>query len=140
MLNSIKKNCTLFVAIMFFLGCNYCANAQVVNLNEVSDNSLPEANFSKNLFNDSLSSSFLIVVKKEVKPHKHLSHSEHVVVLDGTAELLLGDKKINVKKNDVVFIPKGTIHGVKVTSSQPLKIVSIQSPYFDGTDRIWIEE
>lgn len=89
---------------------------------------------------DSLSTSFVIFIKKEVKLHKHITHTENVIILEGEGIMCLGDKKIKVKKGDHVFIPKGTPHSVKVTSKKPMKVLSIQSPYFDGKDREFIDE
>lgn len=97
-------------------------------------------NYTKKLFADSLASSFYIVVRNEVKAHKHLYHSEHVLVINGKGQMSLGDKLIKIKKGDLIFIPKNTIHSVKTTSKQPLEVVSIQAPFFDGKDRISIEE
>lgn len=88
---------------------------------------------------DSLSSSFVVFIKKEVKKHKHVTHTEHVYVLEGEGEMLVGDKTIQVKKGDIVFIPKNTIHSLKATSKTPVKVLSIQSPNFDGKDRIFVE-
>jgi mannose-6-phosphate isomerase-like protein (cupin superfamily) len=95
--------------------------------------------YSRALYSDSLSSSFIIFIKKEVKKHKHQFHTEHVYVLEGEGEMLLGEKQLKVKKGDILFIPKNTIHSLKVTSKEPVKVLSIQSPYFDGKDRILIE-
>jgi mannose-6-phosphate isomerase-like protein (cupin superfamily) len=95
--------------------------------------------YNRALYSDSLSSSFVIFIKKEVKKHKHQFHTEHVYILEGEGEMLLGEKKLKVKKGDILFIPKNTIHSLKVTSKEPVKVLSIQSPYFDGKDRILIE-
>jgi len=95
--------------------------------------------YSRPLHSDSLVSSFLIFIKKEVKKHKHAEHAEHVYILEGEGEMLLGDKVIKVKKGDMVFIPKNTAHSLKVTSSAPVKVLSLQAPFFDGKDRILIE-
>lgn len=91
------------------------------------------------LYSDSLSSSYVIFIKKEVKLHQHISHTEHVIVLEGTGDMVLGKKEFTVKKGDVIFIPKGTAHKVVTTSKQPLKVISIQSPQFLGLDRIMLE-
>ncbi|MDQ3046890.1 MAG: cupin domain-containing protein [Bacteroidota bacterium] len=96
--------------------------------------------YTRTLASDSLSTSFVIFVKKEVRKHKHAFHTENVYVLEGSAEMLLGDKMTSIKKGDMIFIPKNTDHAVKVTSVIPLKIVSVQSPFFDGTDRIFLEQ
>lgn len=94
---------------------------------------------NKKLFSDSLASSFCIIIRNEVKLHKHLHHAEHVIVQEGEAIMTLADKQFTVKKNDVIFIPKNTFHAVKVTSSIPLKVISIQTPLFDGNDRVFKE-
>lgn len=124
-----------FLWIMFFSINNY--NAQVhINVDTIDHYSKTDNLYIKNISNDSVSSGFIISIKKEVKLHKHLNHSEHVIVLEGEGKMLLGDKEILIKQGDVVFIPKNTPHGVITTSQRPLKVVSIQSPYFDGKDRI----
>lgn len=91
------------------------------------------------LASDSLSSSFLIFIKKEVKKHRHADHTEQVYILDGEGEMSLAEKTFKVKKGDIIFIPKNTPHSLKVTSSIPVRVLSIQSPMFDGKDRIIVE-
>jgi mannose-6-phosphate isomerase-like protein (cupin superfamily) len=82
-------------------------------------------------------STFIIWVKNEVKPHFHEMHTEHVLVLEGEGIMLLGDSLIQIKKEMLLVIPPKTIHAVHTTSNVPLKVVSIQSPQFDGSDRVW---
>ncbi|MEW6468814.1 MAG: cupin domain-containing protein [Bacteroidota bacterium] len=96
--------------------------------------------YTRQLASDSLSSTFIIFIKKQVKLHKHAEHTENVIILDGEGEMTLGDKKFMVKKGDMIFIPKGTPHSLVVTSPGAVKVLSIQSPYFDGKDRIFIEQ
>lgn len=88
---------------------------------------------------DSLSTSFVIIIKQGVKKHIHKEHSESIYVLEGEGKMLLGEKIFQVKKGDYIFIPKNTPHKVEVTTTIPLKVLSIQSPYFDGKDRIMLE-
>ena len=95
--------------------------------------------YSRAIASDSLASSFVIFIKKEVKKHKHISHTEHVCVLEGEGEMLLGEKSFKLKKGDILFIPKNTVHSLKVTSTVPMKILSVQSPLFDGKDRVFVE-
>ena len=92
------------------------------------------------LFKDSLSSSFAIQIKTKVSLHKHLNHSEHVMVLSGKGRMVLGAKTINIKRGDLIFIPQNTPHAVKRMGFLPLRVLSIQSPYFDGNDRILIKD
>ncbi len=95
--------------------------------------------YSRTVASDSLVSSSVIFIKKEVKKHKHISHSEHIYILDGEGEMLLGDRSFKVKKGDIVFILKNTTHSLKVTSATPMKVLSIQAPMFDGKDRQFVE-
>jgi mannose-6-phosphate isomerase-like protein (cupin superfamily) len=130
------KNVLTFFALLF----TFDAVAQTAR---GLDTIRPPANL-ENIYavpvgSDSLATSVLLFIKKEVKLHRHAFHSEHVVILSGEAEMRLGEKQFTVRKNDVVFIPKGTPHAVKVTSAEPLKCISIQSPHFDGKDRVMME-
>lgn len=109
-------------------------NTDTIGVRTISDNL-----YNKPLFSDSLASSFVIVIKKEVKSHKHVTHAEHVVVLAGTGQMKLNDKTFEIKKGDVIFIPKNSIHSVKTVSKEPLKVLSLQAPFFDGKDRIFTE-
>lgn len=91
------------------------------------------------LHSDSLASSFLICVPKEVKAHYHAAHTEHVVVLEGEGEMLLGDSLFTIRKGDTIAIPRGTVHAARTISVDPLRVISIQSPRFDGSDRVPVE-
>lgn len=84
--------------------------------------------------------SFMIWVKDEVKLHKHNFHIENVYVVAGKGEFRLGDKTIQIKKGDYINIPSKTPHALKVTSRKPVQVISIQSPKFNGIDRVFIKE
>lgn len=106
------------------------------NINFVMDNSSLQV---IKLDSDSNSSSFAILIKDKVKAHYHAAHTESLMVLDGEAEMKLGDKTYSISKGDFFTIPPGTVHSVRVTSKNPLKVISIQAPEFKGEDRIWVE-
>jgi mannose-6-phosphate isomerase-like protein (cupin superfamily) len=99
-----------------------------------------KANVVKALAGDSLSSSFCILIPNEVKAHKHVWHSEQVYVIQGKGVMRLGDKNISIKSGDLIFIPKNTIHAVTSMGEVPLKVLSVQSPLFDGSDRVMVSE
>lgn len=99
-----------------------------------------KANVVKALASDSLSSSFCILIPNEVKAHKHVWHSEQVYVIQGKGVMRLGDKNISIKSGDLIFIPKNTIHAVTSMGEVPLKVLSVQSPLFDGSDRVMVSE
>jgi len=113
---------------------------QVIQAKSLKPDSTSYANvFVKPLYSDSLSSSFAIWIKNEVKPHKHLNHSEVVTVLRGKAIMWVGQDSSVIKKGDVIVIPKGTVHSVVTKSKKPLLVVSVQSPRFVGKDRVWVK-
>jgi mannose-6-phosphate isomerase-like protein (cupin superfamily) len=85
---------------------------------------------------DSLTSTFVIFIKENVPMHKHISHSENVFVLEGEGIFTLGSETREIKAGDLIFIPMNTFHELKVSSQIPMKVISVQSPEFDGSDRI----
>lgn len=90
---------------------------------------------------DSLQSSFIIWIKKGVKAHYHAEHTENIVVLEGEAMMSMENELFMIKKGDYLNIPMGTVHSVtQILSDKPLKVLSIQSPHFDGTDRVFVED
>ena len=117
----------------------YAASGQQISVSDIQPDKEFENVYSKQLYSDSLTTTFIIWIKQSVPLHKHAYHTEQVVVLEGTGEMILGDSILQVRAGDHITIPLGTPHAVKVTSAAPLKVISIQAPYFDGTDRIKLE-
>lgn len=91
------------------------------------------------LYCDSLSCTFLIIIPDEVKAHYHATHTENIFVLEGNAIMKLGKKEIEIKKGDLIIVPAKTVHSVLNQGNKPLKVISVQSPFFDGNDRILID-
>ena len=91
------------------------------------------------LFSDPHATGFVIWIKKAVPLHKHAAHSETVTILEGKAQMRLGDQNFPVAKGDIIFIPEGTPHSVQVNGGI-LKVLSVQAPEFDGTDRILLDQ
>lgn len=87
-----------------------------------------------------LSSTFMIWVKEGVKEHYHKQHTETVYILEGEGRMKLNDEWQTVSAGDYIFIPKGTRHAVEVSSTHPMKVISIQSPRFDGKDRVFVSQ
>lgn len=89
------------------------------------------------LASDSLVSSFVVWVKKEVWLHHHAFHTETLLILEGTGTMVVGDENVEVGPGDFLAIPKTTPHDLTVTSDTPLKALSIQAPKFQGKDRVF---
>lgn len=94
---------------------------------------------SRTLSSDSLSTSFLLCIHGGVKPHLHAHHTEHVHVLEGSGTMLLGDSIFAISPGAFIAIPRGTPHAVRVSGDVPLRVISVQAPFFDGSDRVAVD-
>jgi quercetin dioxygenase-like cupin family protein len=128
-----------FLIFIFIFGLTSSLSAQKYQCKEIQ----PEEKFDnikvKKIHEDSLQSTFVIWIKKGVDKHYHEHHTEYIQVLRGKAIMLLGDKKITIKKGDFVIIPRGTVHAVLKVKRGPLKVVSVQAPTFDG-ERVMVKD
>ncbi len=88
---------------------------------------------------DDLTSSFLLTIPTETKMHYHKNHSEHIMLIEGEGMVLMGYKTIKMKKNELIFITKGTPHKIINNGRNKLKVLSIQSPFYAGKDIIILE-
>jgi len=91
----------------------------------------------KKIFSDSSSSTFAIWIKQKVKLHKHVYHTENVLIDKGFGEFQINDSIYKVAAGDWIVIPKNTWHGVVVNSKSTMKVISVQSPEYFGKDRIF---
>ena len=57
---------------------------------------------------------------------KHHHRSEHWLVTQGIAKITLEGKTFLKKKNEVIFIPLGSIHRIQNNYKTPLKIIEAQ--------------
>lgn len=129
----IKLRLVLIIASLFYF-------AQVSAERLVLSDILPPEDLENihvvKLASDSYSTDFVIFVKNMVPLHKHVEHSETIYVLEGKGLFQLGDQNMEIVAGDYIRVPKGTPHAVKVLSSIPLKIISVQAPEFFGKDRV----
>ena len=130
---------TILLTITFIFS-SFLFSQEVSHLDEIN----PEGEFEnisiKKLDSDSNSTSFVIWVKKAVKSHKHEFHSELIYVIDGEGLMTIAGKEFQIAKGDYFRIPENTYHALKVTSKEPIKVLSVQSPEFLGKDRVFEDE
>lgn len=127
-----------WLKLIIFLLCMERLNAQTVNLNEFNFNEDKAVN-SKTLSNSEDASSFIIEIKDTIKPHFHKVHTELIYIISGEAKFYFDKKQTSIKKGDFFEIPRMKVHAVKVTSKEPLKVLSVQAPEFKGEDRIYVD-
>ncbi|MCH2234140.1 MAG: cupin domain-containing protein [Crocinitomicaceae bacterium] len=129
----------IIITLLLFIGA-FVIGQEIINLKKIKPGKLTENITVEKITTDKNTSSFVIWIRDGVKLHKHTYHTESLVVIQGKGDMQLGEEIIEVKKGDFFTIPENTPHGVTVTSSKPMKVLSMQSPEFKGVDRIFIEE
>lgn len=58
-----------------------------------------------------------------IPPHLHEREDEIFQVVQGEVEFMMNGKAETLKAGDLVYLPKGTPHGFRVTGSQPAKVM-----------------
>ena len=124
---------------LLFILIGISSFSQVTNLEKLEPSEEYENVHVKKMYSDSLCTSFIIWIKKEVKAHKHEHHSETIYVLEGKGTMVVGKDTFEIKEGDFFNIPMNTAHSLKVTSKEVVKVISVQAPIFDGSDRVFIK-
>jgi mannose-1-phosphate guanylyltransferase/mannose-6-phosphate isomerase len=66
----------------------------------------------------------------------HVHRSEHWVVVDGTAEVTVGEQVLILQENESTFIPAGTKHRLANPGESPLELIEVQCGEYLGEDDI----
>jgi mannose-6-phosphate isomerase-like protein (cupin superfamily) len=74
---------------------------------------------------------------RKMRIHKHLNNDELIFIHRGEGSLTLDEQRIEVKTGAVVFVPRGTWHGLDNTGNENLLIVFQYSPA--GFEEYFIE-
>jgi mannose-6-phosphate isomerase-like protein (cupin superfamily) len=82
----------------------------------------------------------VVQIRDREVPHIHKEHDLTVVVLKGKGYLMLGTKRVELAKGDVLFISRGTAHYFVNTFDQPSVALAAFTPPFDGKDTISAEK
>ena len=79
-----------------------------------------------------------IIVKPggKLSLQKHQHRSEHWVVVQGTAEVRVGDETTLLQENQSVYIPAGTLHRLANPGEKPLHLIEVQCGSYLGEDDI----
>ncbi len=64
-------------------------------------------------------------------PHYHPNEEQFVLMLEGTLRMILGDEVKDIKKGDIVHIPRNVRHGVRCVEG-PAVFFTVKSPNGDG--------
>lgn len=74
---------------------------------------------------------------RRMRVHKHLNNDELIFINKGSGRFTLGEQLIKVEAGDVMFIPRGTWHGLDNTGEENLVMVFQYSPA--GFEQYFIE-
>jgi quercetin dioxygenase-like cupin family protein len=74
---------------------------------------------------------------RKMRIHKHLNNDEIVFIHKGEGTFTLDEEVIKVKTGDVIFVPRGTWHGLDNTGKENLQMVFQYSPA--GFEEYFIE-
>lgn len=126
----------VFIAFLILFSI-YHSQVKVLEINQINPDIEFENIHVKKISSNTSSSTFAIWIKKKVKLHKHINHTENILVQSGYGQFQLNDSIYSVSFGDLIIVPKNTWHGVIVDSKEPMKVISIQSPEFFGNDRVY---
>jgi mannose-6-phosphate isomerase-like protein (cupin superfamily) len=118
---------SLFFVCIFLIAGRSAAAQTIFHLQEVV---VPEDAgniYVQKLSEDTLTSSYFIQVRDTVRRHYHAHHTEQIFVLEGSGIMFIGTENHEIQ-------------AVRSTGNVPLQVLSIQSPFFDGKDRIFTDE
>lgn len=78
---------------------------------------------------------------KRFSLQKHHHHSEHWIVVRGTAKVTIGEKTIMLHENESVYIPQGEAHRLANPGKIQLELIEVQTgSYLSEDDIIRIED
>lgn len=63
--------------------------------------------------------------------HTQEDHDEVLVIIEGGVDFRVGEEVREVKEGDLVFIPRGTLHGPILDEGQSFAALSVFAPHFD---------
>src|SRR5882757_3908409 len=96
-----------FLMVIMILVSTFFVSAQnLQSLTSLKQKSTYNNLATTNVYDDSVVTTDVIWIKKEVKPHCHASHSEQVYVIEGTGQMLVGNQTYDVRPGDLITVPK----------------------------------
>lgn len=71
-----------------------------------------------------------------VSLQSHKYRAEHWIVVDGTAEVTIGDQVKRVEKDQSIYVPLGSIHRMHNPTGAPMRLIEVQTGTYFGEDDI----
>ena len=142
----------LLIPLLFAIPCSGCLGEELVsgvadeapvvsmlrNSDEpANDPALGQNSKTRTLFRSPRLSAHATAGRGSIAAHYHADHEETVYVIAGHARLRLGDEWHDLKRGDLIHIPRGMVHQVEMEES--VSAISLFAPPYFGEDRIFVE-
>ena len=72
-------------------------------------------------------------------PHYHRVTEEIYYILEGTAQMQIGDELREVRPGDAIAIPPGDVHQIRNSGRQTLKFLCCCAPGYQHEDTVLVE-
>lgn len=88
------------------------------------------SNFRKVLFTGELSQLVVMSldVGEDIGLETHYENDQILLFVEGTAHVMVGEDKADVRPDDMVAVPAGSSHNIINTGSSKLKLITIYGP------------
>lgn len=72
---------------------------------------------------------------EDIGEETHQGSDQILYIVDGTGEAVINGKSQEIDKHSIIFVPAGTLHNIKNTSDEDMKLFTVYSPsvHADGT-------
>jgi mannose-1-phosphate guanylyltransferase/mannose-6-phosphate isomerase len=67
---------------------------------------------------------------------RHQHRAEHWIVVSGIAEVTCDERVFTLHENESTFIPRGSVHRLRNTGTEPVELIEVQSGGYLGEDDI----
>lgn len=81
----------------------------------------------------------ILPVGAAVDRHFHRQTEEIYYLFAGTGEMTIGEETREVKAGDAIFIPRESVHTLKNTGTEPIKLLLVCGPAHDFKDHFTVE-
>lgn len=133
------------ILLLLLAGCaagpnfylQYGNDYRAVHLEKIlADNPLGPADNIKvaNLGRSPSASQHVVQIRDRETLHVHKLHDATVTMLRGQGNLVMGERRIELKAGDVIHVGRGVVHQYINTGNKPSVVMVVYAPAFDGKD------
>jgi mannose-6-phosphate isomerase-like protein (cupin superfamily) len=101
---------------------------------EWSTGEMRQALARRQLWKRAEASHHIIRLNSDEEPHVHRTHDLTAFMLEGQARIHMEGLAVDLRKGDVVDIPRGTTHWVEKKGRKSPVVYAVFTPAFDGKD------